>query len=263
MSLLVSAFLICLAASGVGAVCGIGGGVIIKPVLDALGIMSVQQASFLSGCTVLCMAAYSVLSSRPRLFAGAEEPGSGVTLPMALGAAVGGVCGKLLFQQLSRGASLAGLAQSVCLLALTLGTFLYTLFQRRIRTHRLHGRVLCGLIGLLLGVFSSFLGIGGGPINLVLLSFLFSMDVKTAAENSLFIILVSQIASLLFSLLTRSVPDVSPVMLLAMALGGVGGGVLGRLVNKRISAEGVRRLFLGVNLLIVGVCLYNIIRAAS
>ena len=30
--------LICLAASALGAICGIGGGVIIKPVLDSLGI---------------------------------------------------------------------------------------------------------------------------------------------------------------------------------------------------------------------------------
>ena len=44
---------ICLAASTVGAICGIGGGVIIKPVLDAMQIMTVQQVSFLSGCTVL------------------------------------------------------------------------------------------------------------------------------------------------------------------------------------------------------------------
>ena len=40
-------------ASIVGAICGIGGGVIIKPLLDAFGIASVAEISFLSGCTVL------------------------------------------------------------------------------------------------------------------------------------------------------------------------------------------------------------------
>ena len=34
-------FLICFSASVIGAICGIGGGVIIKPVLDAFGIMDV------------------------------------------------------------------------------------------------------------------------------------------------------------------------------------------------------------------------------
>ena len=251
---LLPVFFICLFASVVGAVCGIGGGVIIKPVLDAFQLMSVQQASFLSGCTVLCMSAYSVLSARLHKEKGFEAR---TALPMALGAALGGVFGKLLFQQLSRGAARAGLAQSLCLLVLTLGTFTYTLFQRRIRTHTLSGFGLSAFIGLLLGVFSSFLGIGGGPINLVVLSYLFSMDTKTAAKNSLCIILVSQIASLLYSLLSRSVPAFSPVMLLVMALAGIAGGVLGRLVNRRITVEGVRKLFLSVNLLIVIICIYN------
>lgn len=47
-------------ASVVGAICGIGGGVIIKPVLDAAGIIPVHTISFLSGCTVLSMSAIAV-----------------------------------------------------------------------------------------------------------------------------------------------------------------------------------------------------------
>ena len=47
-------------ASVVGAICGIGGGVIIKPLLDSFGIASVSEISFLSGCTVLSMSCYSV-----------------------------------------------------------------------------------------------------------------------------------------------------------------------------------------------------------
>ena len=40
-------------ASTIGAICGIGGGVIIKPVMDAFGVMDVSVINFLSGCTVL------------------------------------------------------------------------------------------------------------------------------------------------------------------------------------------------------------------
>ena len=53
-------FAICFLASTIGAICGIGGGVIIKPALDAFGIMDVSTISFLSGCTVLSMSLYSV-----------------------------------------------------------------------------------------------------------------------------------------------------------------------------------------------------------
>ena len=47
-------------SSIVGAICGIGGGVIIKPVLDMLQLGSVSTINFLSGCTVLSMSLYSV-----------------------------------------------------------------------------------------------------------------------------------------------------------------------------------------------------------
>ena len=36
-------------ASVAGAICGIGGGVLIKPILDTFGVLSVASISFLSG----------------------------------------------------------------------------------------------------------------------------------------------------------------------------------------------------------------------
>ena len=36
-----------------GTICGMGGGIVIKPVLDATGVMSVAAITFLSGCTVV------------------------------------------------------------------------------------------------------------------------------------------------------------------------------------------------------------------
>ena len=48
-------FIISLLASVAGAICGIGGGVIIKPTLDLFHLDSVATVSVLSGCTVLAM----------------------------------------------------------------------------------------------------------------------------------------------------------------------------------------------------------------
>lgn len=47
-------------SSIVGAICGIGGGVVIKPVLDLLRMGEPSTINFLSGCTVLSMSLYSV-----------------------------------------------------------------------------------------------------------------------------------------------------------------------------------------------------------
>lgn len=47
-------------ASVIGSICGIGGGVIIKPTLDAFQIYSAATISLMCGCTVLAMAACSI-----------------------------------------------------------------------------------------------------------------------------------------------------------------------------------------------------------
>ena len=47
-------------ACWIGTICGMGGGIIIKPVLDATGIMTVSTITFLSGCTVIAMTCWSV-----------------------------------------------------------------------------------------------------------------------------------------------------------------------------------------------------------
>ena len=48
-------FVVSFLSSVVGAICGIGGGVVIKPVLDMLRMGSAATINFLSGCTVLSM----------------------------------------------------------------------------------------------------------------------------------------------------------------------------------------------------------------
>ncbi|MBQ8851659.1 MAG: sulfite exporter TauE/SafE family protein, partial [Oscillibacter sp.] len=174
-----------------------------------------------------------------------------------------GVVGNNLFQvirSMSADADRVGAIQAICLLVLTVGTLLYTLFKSRIPTHRVKNRAVCVTIGLVLGVMSSFLGIGGGPINLVVLFFFFSMDTKTAAENSLYIILFSQVASLLASLVTRTVPDFSLGMLCLMVGGGIAGGICGRNVNKKLESAAVDKLFIALMVLMIFINLYNIYR---
>jgi len=49
-------------ASIIGAICGVGEGVFIKPILDAVGLLSVNSITFLSMCTVISMTSYTVIS---------------------------------------------------------------------------------------------------------------------------------------------------------------------------------------------------------
>ncbi len=256
-------FLVSLLASTVGAVCGIGGGVIIKPVLDLLRLEDVAAISFLSGCTVLSMSCYSVGKA---MLAGERRVSLSTGTPLALGSAVGGLLGSRLFSAVKAMFSdpnAVGSVQAACLAVVTLGTLAYTLRKDRVRTLRLENKAACAAIGLALGCMSSFLGIGGGPINLVVLYYFFSMDTKTAAANSLYIIFFGQMFSLIATLAARSVPPFRPEVLALMVAGGIGGGVLGRGLNKRLDAPLVDKLFIALMALIIGISVFNCARYAG
>ena len=255
-------FAVSFLASIAGAICGIGGGVIIKPVLDMFGLASVSTISFLSGCTVLAMSIYSVGKN---ILAHENRVDFAVGTPLAIGAAVGGVVGKQLFSTIKAmfaNANAVGSVQAVCLALVTLATFIYTLNKAKIKTHQVTNKAVCVAVGLVLGIMSSFLGIGGGPINLVVLFFLFSMDTKTAAQNSLYIILFSQITSFITTLVTRSVPEFEVLALMFMVAGGIGGGMAGRKINKKMDNAAVDKLFLCLMAVIILISCYNAVKYA-
>lgn len=254
--------LICTVATTLGAISGIGGGVIIKPVFDAFAGLPVAAVSFMSGCTVLAMSVVSLLRSR-----GGDarvEPRRGTAL--ALGAAAGGVAGKFIFdwvKRLSGNDGLVGTVQSAIMVVLTAGVLLYVLFKSRIHTYNIKGYPVCVIIGLALGLMSAFLGIGGGPINLAILCFFFSMDTKTAALNSIYIIFVSQLASLATALVSGGIPDFEWLTLAVMTAGGVAGGFIGRGLSRRMSAKAVDRVFMSLLAVITLISCWNLIKYAA
>ena len=150
--------IVCFGASVVGAICGIGGGVIIKPVLDSFGVLDVTVISFLSGCTVLSMATYSVVKNK---ISGESHVTMKTGFPLAVGAAAGGLIGKWLFsyvKSLSSDPNKVGAVQALCLLIVTIGTLIYTIYKEKIKTYQVDSVIVCILIGIFLGVMSSFLG---------------------------------------------------------------------------------------------------------
>ena len=255
--------IVCFLSSIAGAICGIGGGVIVKPLLDLFGKDSVSTISFLSGCMVLAMSTYSVTRS---MIAGEKTVNTKTITPLAVGASVGGVVGKLLFDLIKNSfenPNRVGGVQASCLCVITVGTLLYTVFKKRITPRQANGVPSYIFIGLLLGLMSSFLGIGGGPINIVVLHFFFAMDSKTAAANSLYIIMFSQFASLVSTLVLRKTPSFSLLSLCLMVGGGILGSMCGRALNKKMNNTAVDKLFIGMMSVIIFVCVYNAIRYFS
>lgn len=251
------AFLVSFLASTAGAICGIGGGVVIKPTLDLFQMAGASTISFLSGCTVLSMTCYSVGRG---VLAHDSQVDFKTGTPLAVGAAIGGVLGKQLFIAVKNAAAepdMVGGVQAACLAVITIFTLIYTIKKEHIKTHQVQTTFPCVLIGVILGMMSSFLGIGGGPINLVVLYYFFSMSTKVAAQNSLYIISVSQITSIATTLITRTVPPFEWPWIVFMMIGGIGGGIVGRQINKRISNKQVEYLFICLMIAIIGISCYN------
>lgn len=251
-------FGICLSASCMGALVGAGGGVIMKPILDLMQIMSVPAVSFCSGCTVLAMAVFSLLASRKN----EVKVEWRTSTPLAIGAAVGGLLGKALFGACQRwfasAGNLLGAIQNGFLLVLTVLVFVYMRKKEHIVSRRMEGKAAILAIGLSLGMVSSFLGIGGGPFNIAVLYYFFSMNAKQAALNSIYVIFFSQVASLLLTVATGRIPAFPPAYLLMMAAGGVCGAFLARRIGKRMSNAGVEKVLVGMLAIIVLLCAYNI-----
>ena len=255
-------FLVCLFSTTIGAVSGIGGGVIIKPALDATGTMSVSAISFLSGCTLLSMATVSLIKGRKSEIKIDKRK----TTSLAIGAALGGVVGKNVFTLVKTAfgnENHLGAIQAIILFIITAGVFVYVKKKESIKTLNVDSTVLCVIIGLLLGLISAFLGIGGGPINMAVLYFFFSMDTKTAAKNSIYIILFAQTTSFISTIVTNNVPEFTVLALVSMIVGGVSGGFLGSIISKKISSNTVEKIFTISLFIVMGINVFNIVNFLS
>jgi len=258
-------FIICLAVSAVGSVSGIGGGIIIKPIMDRMGQFSIPSVNFLSGCTILCMAGASLLRKEKNV-----KIQKNISALLATGACIGGIAGKELFhliyffyEQTGRQKSI-GVIQTILLLLINTGILLYFFFKekkdKKNKTKRkaVKSPAACIIIGFGLGLLSSFLGIGGGPVNVIALCYLFLMTPKETSVNSLFIIFCSQASSLAVNIITGTVPVFSWQTLAFMCFGGITGAFIGQLISKRINQYAVERLFVCVVVFLIALNIFNL-----
>ena len=116
-------------------------------------------------------------------------------------------------------------------------------------------------VSFLASVVGAICGIGGGPINLVILYFFFSMTTKAAAANSLYIILFSQATSLVSTIVTGTVPAVNWGILAGMIICGILGGMAGRVFNRKMDEKMVDKLFMVLMIVIILINIYNVFRA--
>lgn len=251
-------FFIALGATTLGALTGMGGGVIIKPLCDMIGTYDAETIGVLACITVFAMAVVSLgkqLQQKARF-----EPS--ISIPLSIGAVLGGNFGQQILSHIA--ANMEGrhvtITQNICL-ALVIGVvFWYMLNKQHLPSLTLKGMLPAVLAGLVLGFFSSFLGIGGGPINVALTIFLFSFDTKKATICSILTILFAQISKIVTILCSGGFGRYDLSSLPMMVVGAILGGFLGAKLNKQLPQKKVEYAFHGVQICVLILCITNIIR---
>lgn len=241
-------FLIAILATSIGAGAGIGGGVIIKPALDALGGYDVFVIGVLSSATILAMAIVSIFKCSKQ---GSKFDTTLVVL--ALGAVAGGFLGKEIFSfaySIINGDLLTTIQAAIIILLLVI-----VLFRKKLPDWHIKNKIAIFSIGLILGTLSAFLGIGGGPINVAVLCMFFAMDIKKAATGSIFIILFAQLTKLVTITFTSGFGAFDYSMLYYMIPGGILGGFLGSWLKHKLEDKHIEVIFLAV---VIGVILLNV-----
>ena len=258
MILYIIYFIIAIASTTVGAITGMGGGVMMKPVLDMMKGFDVATISLLSSISVFAMAIVSVLKQIQQKV----KIRYNIAIPLALGSVAGGIVGQVMLTAIIEwldANSKVTAVQNSALAILIIAVFLYMLNKSKIRTLGIDNIFLVVIVGIFLGVISSFLGIGGGPINVALLIFIFSFDIKTATICSIITILFAQISKLISVALSGNHENYDLSMLPPMLIGAVSGGFIGSWLNKKLSEKTVEICFNGVQILVFVICIYNII----
>ena len=239
-------FLIIVVANAVGSVSGMGGGVIIKPVLDFVGHDSVVAISFYSTVAVFTM---SLVSTIRQVQAGRKIQWQQVAY-LALGSVLGGYLGNQTFEFLLKRvaqASQVTLIQIVVTVALLVFAMIYTRYENFHWSKQ--GALWYSAIGLL--------GIGGGPINVSLLMLVFAMPIKEATVYSIATIFCSQLTKLVTIAWGTGFARYDLSILVYIVPAAIVGGLLGARMSRLLSDQAVRRVFQWVVLLVIGINLYN------
>ena len=250
--------IIVLCATMIGAITGLGGGIIIKPAFDFVGIDTTSMISVYSTVAVFTMCLVSIYKRRKQGFHVQKQ----IALGLAFGSIIGGKIGDVIFLQAvdSWGSQAVSATQSVILFLLIGGIILFTINKERIRTLEVTNLVAIVTIGLTVGIISVYLGIGGGPLNIALLVYFFSMKAKDAAAYSILMIFFAQIIKMGTVIRDFEKYNNVSLVILAIAIFAVLGGWIGTKIQSKLTHEAVEKLYLGLMGILVLMTAFNVFK---
>lgn len=252
-------FFIVLFACTLGSVSGIGGGIIIKPLMDALGGFSAASVNAMASVTVLTMTTVSIYKSRGN----ARNINWRVVIFFAMGSMVGGVLGNTLlakFIAIAADDAVVTIVQSVCQIILVVLVIINEFIGHKIPHYHIKNPTIMMLIGVFLGIIAAFLSIGGGLFNRPVLIILLSMVSKAAVFSSLCIIFFAQASNVITMGITTHFSNIDPHIIGFMMVAAILGGYIGGSIATKVNEKYFDRLFLVTLIVILGLNVFNLMR---
>ena len=240
-------------ATTMGALVGLGGGVIIKPMLDLVSFHNVETVGFISAVAVFSMSVSATIK-HIRNKTKFDVP---LILFISFGSAVGGVAGNEIFDLLLNkfNSSIVKGVQGIILGLLLIAVNIYV--NSNAKSFRVKNKFAIVSVGLFLGMSASFLGVGGGPINVAFLVLFFSLSMKESAVYSVAIIFFSQLTKLITIYSANHFEPFDLTMLLYIIPCAVIGGLLGAKLNKKSNEKTIKIAFTICVYGVAFVSLYN------
>jgi uncharacterized protein len=215
-------FLVGLGAGTVGSIVGIGGGIIITPVLTLMGFTPAHIASTSLIAVTSTSASSTIAYSRQKK----------IEYRIALKMVIFSIPGSIIGAFISTDISLEFFKLSFAILLMLTGT--YILFKNSIlKNHNKKPKtsislLICYTGAFIAGIISSLFGVGGGIIFVPIMILIFQMTMAKAAPTSQLILFITSLMGT-FTYILLSKPDYLNALFLA------GGAFIGGQIGAKLS----------------------------
>lgn len=247
-------------ATIIGSLTGIGGGIVLKSLVDTFSNDSVIVISFYTTVVVFTMCIVSIYKQWQKGFKFNLKVLTGISG----GSLIGGYFGDHILNFIAGNydQSKVQLVQSIILFITLVFLIIYTRIgpeKGKVENPTVKSTIL---LGLFLGSISIFLGIGGGPLNVSLLVILYGYGMRDASIYSLATVFFSQVAKIISIVYVGEYGQFDLSLIPVLVLVAIMGGYIGTLLNQKLSSRKIESLYIILMSGLSLVTLINIFRYA-
>lgn len=236
-------------------IAGISGGVVLRPIFDAIGYHDPLSIAFYMGVAVITM----TIASTIKVVSMGTHVKMSKALSLAVGSFAGGVIGQFVMDWIILGVGdnvLQIIQNALSILALV---FVMVGTNPNVRKFHLSGIRYYVLAGLGLGTFATILAIGGGPINVVAFVILFGISFKESVVYSITTIFFAQAARVGAIGIEHGFGPFDLNLMYFIIPSAIVAGVIGGRLNVKLTEGSVLKVF---KLVVVGTIALNIYNVA-